>query len=69
MAYAESIVGQARPLPTTPDVVLGYVAFSLYARPFRLDAPTEDNFLGGVRAWHERAKVDETGCRAWRTVW
>ncbi len=59
LAYTRSI-GVRDPLPSTPDVVLGYIAYSLMERGVHLDPATVDIYLGGVRAWHEQAKF-ETG--------
>ena len=61
LGYARA-VGCAAPLPASPELVLGYVAYSLVERPFVLDSGTVDSYLGGVRAWHEQAKEETKGC-------
>ena len=57
-------IGVRRPLPSSPEVVLGYIAYSLMGRGFVLDAATVDIYLGGVRAWHEQAKFETGGAVA-----
>ena len=66
LSYARRI-GVRHPLPSSSDVVLGYIAYSLMERGFILDAATVDIYLGGVRAWHEQAKF-ETGGAVVNTV-
>ena len=63
LSYTSSI-GVRRPLPSSPEVVLGYIAYSLMGRGFVLDASTVDIYLGGVRAWHEQAKFETGGAVA-----
>ena len=63
LSYTDSI-GVRRPLPASPEVVLGYIAYSLMGRGFVLDAATVDIYLGGVRAWHEQAKFETGGAVA-----
>ena len=60
LSYARRI-GVRHPLPSSSDVVLGYIAYSLMERGFILDAATVDIYLGGVRAWHEQAKFETGG--------
>ena len=60
LGYART-VGCTAPLPATPELVLGYIAYSLRGRPFMLDSGTVDSYLGGVRAWHEQAKEETEG--------
>ncbi|KAK3285577.1 hypothetical protein CYMTET_6827 [Cymbomonas tetramitiformis] len=39
-------------LPATVRDVLGYIAYAVEVRPFRLDSSTVRSYLGGVTAWH-----------------
>ena len=60
LSYTRSI-GVRRPLPSSPEVVLGYIAYSLMVREVILDAASVDIYLSGVRAWHEQAKFETGG--------